>query len=96
MTANIEFSIMLMMLMGIILYMFVDRRYKRKIISKRTRNVQVVEIIVLVVLITVVDFLQFVLPVFSNKFVLNSAEIVLIVLFLVVDKLINKRESFLG
>lgn len=96
MAANIQFSVMLMILMGIILYMFVDKRYKRKIISKRTRNVQAVEIIALVLLITVVDFLQFVLPVFSNKFVLNGSEIVLIILFLAVDKMLNKGESFLG
>jgi uncharacterized membrane protein len=96
MAANVEFSIMLMIIMGVILYMFVDKRYKRNVISIRTRNMQEFEIVILVLSVTLIDILQFVFPFFENKFVLNLSEIILIVLFLVVDKWINKRESFLG
>ena len=96
MAANVEFSIMLMIIMGVILYMFVDKRYKRDIISIRTRNIQAFEIVILVLSVTLIDILQFVFPFFENKLVLNLSEIILIVLFLVVDKWINKRESFLG
>jgi len=96
MAANVQFSILLMFVMGIILFMLVDKRFKQRIISAKTRNVQFVEIAVLVVSITLTDILQFVVPLFANKFVLNGTEIALIVLFLIVDKLINKNESFLG
>ncbi len=93
---NVYYSVGLMVVIGIIMYLTVDKRYKDKVITSRTRNIQGIEIVLLVAVITLVDFLQFVLPVLSNKFVLNGTEIVLIVPFLIIDKLITKKESFLG
>ncbi len=93
---NIQYSVGLMVVIGIVLYLTVDKRFKERIISEKTRNTQIVEIVLLVVSVSFTDFMQLVLKALSNKFVLNGIEIALIVLFLLIDKLINKKESFLG
>jgi cell division protein FtsW (lipid II flippase) len=91
-----EISMGLELFLGAILIMVVNRRFKNSRISKRTFHIQNLEILFLILIIAVIELFTIKYVFLRNRFLLTVIEIILVFIFLVVDRRFNGRESFTG
>lgn len=93
---TVEISIGLELFLGAIIIMIVNRRFKNGTISRKTFHMQNLEIFVLIIFIVAIEFLAINFTFLRNKFILTIVEFAIVILFLIIDRRINGRESFLG
>lgn len=91
-----EFSMGLELILGAILIMVVNYRYKHNSISRRTFHIQNLEVLILVLLLVAIEFASIKFTFLRNKFLLITVELFVIFLFLLFDKKLNGKESFIG
>jgi cell division protein FtsW (lipid II flippase) len=91
-----EISMGLELFLGAILIMVVNRRFKNSRISKRTFHIQNLEILFLIFIIAVIELFTIKYVFLRNRFLLIVIEIILVFIFLVIDRKFNGRESFTG
>jgi cell division protein FtsW (lipid II flippase) len=91
-----EISMGLELFLGAILIMVVNRRFKNSRISKRTFHIQNLEILFLILIIAVIELFTIKYVFLRNRFLLTVIEIILVFVFLVVDRRFNGKESFTG
>jgi hypothetical protein len=91
-----EISMGLELFLGAILIMVVNRRFKNSRISKRTFHIQNLEILFLILIIAVIELFTIKYVFLRNRFLLTVIEIILVFVFLVVDRRFNRKESFTG
>lgn len=82
--------------LGAILIMVVNRRLRSGRISKRTFHIQNLEILFLILIIAVIELFTIKYAFLRNRFLLTVIEIILVFVFLVVDRRFNGKESFTG
>jgi len=91
-----EISMGLELFLGAILIMVVNRRLRSGRISKRTFHIQNLEILFLILIIAVIELFTIKYAFLRNRFLLIVIEIILVFVFLVVDRRFNGKESFTG
>lgn len=91
-----EISMGLELFLGAILIMIVNRRLRKGRISKRVFHIQNLEILFLILIIAVIELLTIKYAFLRNRFLLIVIEIILVFVFLVVDRKFNGKESFTG
>jgi cell division protein FtsW (lipid II flippase) len=91
-----EISMGLELFLGAILIMVVNRRLRSGRISKRTFHIQNLEILFLILIIAVIELFTIKYAFLRNRFLLTVIEIILVFVFLVVDRRFNGKESFTG
>ena len=91
-----EISMGLELFLGAILIMVVNRRLRSGRISKRTFHIQNLETLFLILIIAVIELLTIKYAFLRNRFLLIVIEIILVFVFLVVDRRFNGKESFTG
>jgi hypothetical protein len=91
-----EISMGLELFLGAILIMVVNRRFKNSRISKRTFHIQNLETLFLILIIAVIELFTIKYAFLRKRFLLTVIEIILVFVFLVVDRRFNGKESFTG
>ncbi len=91
-----EISMGLELFLGAILIMVVNRRLRSGRISKRTFHIQNLETLFLILIIAVIELFTIKYAFLRNRFLLIVIEIILVFVFLVVDRRFNGKESFTG
>jgi cell division protein FtsW (lipid II flippase) len=91
-----EISMGLELFLGAILIMVVNRRLRSGRISKRTFHIQNLETLFLILIIAVIELFTIKYAFLRNRFLLIVIEIILVFIFLVVDRRFNGKESFTG
>lgn len=91
-----EFSMGLELILGAILIMVVNFRYKHNSISRKTFHIQNLEVLILVLLLVAIEFASIKFAFLRNKFLLIAVELFIVFLFLLIDKKLNGSESFMG
>lgn len=91
-----EISMGLELFLGAILIMVVNRRLRSGRISKRTFHIQNLETLFLILIIAVIELFTIKYVFLRNRFLLTVIEIILVFVFLVVDRRFNGKESFTG
>lgn len=91
-----EISMGLELFLGAILIMIVNRRLRKGRISKRVFHIQNLEILFLILIIAVIELLTIKYAFLRNRFLLIVIEIILVFIFLIVDRRFNGKESFTG
>lgn len=91
-----EISMGLELFLGAILIMVVNRRLRSSRISKRTFHIQNLETLFLILIIAVIELFTIKYAFLRNRVLLIVIEIILVFIFLVVDRRFNGKESFTG
>ncbi|MCX6088363.1 MAG: hypothetical protein NTV78_04220 [Caldiserica bacterium] len=91
-----EISMGLELFLGAILIMVVNRRLRSGRISKRTFHIQNLETLFLILIIAVIELFTIKYAFLRNRVLLIVIEIILVFVFLVVDRRFNGKESFTG
>lgn len=91
-----EISMGLELFLGAILIMIVNRRLRSGRISKRTFHIQNLETLFLILIIAVIELFTIKYAFLRKRFLLTVIEIILVFVFLVVDRRFNGKESFTG
>ena len=91
-----EISMGLELFLGAILIMVVNRRLRSGRISKRTFHIQNLETLFLILIIAVIELFTIKYAFLRNRVLLIVIEIILVFIFLVVDRRFNGKESFTG
>jgi cell division protein FtsW (lipid II flippase) len=91
-----EISMGLELFLGAILIMIVNRRLRSGRISKRTFHIQNLETLFLILIIAVIELFTIKYAFLRKRFLLTVIEIILVFVFLVVDRKFNGKESFTG
>jgi len=76
--------------------MVVNRRLRSGRISKRTFHIQNLETLFLILIIAVIELFTIKYAFLRNRVLLIVIEIILVFVFLVVDRRFNGKESFTG
>jgi len=91
-----EISMGLELFLGAILIMVINRRLRSGRISKRTFHIQNLETLFLILIIAVIELFTIKYAFLRNRVLLIVIEIILVFVFLVVDRRFNGKESFTG
>ena len=91
-----EISMGLELFLGAILIMVVNRRLRSGRISKRTFHIQNLETLFLILIIAVIELFTIKYAFLRNRVLLIVIEIILVFIFLIVDRRFNGKESFTG
>jgi len=91
-----EVSMGLELFLGAILIMVVNRRLRSGRISKRTFHIQNLETLFLILIIAVIELFTIKYAFLRNRVLLIVIEIILVFIFLIVDRRFNGKESFTG
>ncbi len=90
-----EVSMGIELILGAILIMVVNYRYKHNSISRKTFHIQNLQILILVFLLVATEFASIKFAFLRNRFLLIAVELIIVFLFFLLDRKFNGRESFM-
>jgi uncharacterized membrane protein len=90
------FNSLILILIGVVIIFSSYKRFKIGKIKKASFKIQTIETIILMIAMIVVDLASFKISFLQSDLNLTIAELVVIIIYLIVDQRLTKRDSLLG